>query len=202
MSPVPHPGPATMMYDCRSDHGDQPGAAAGRALTSGSPGRRRAVWPRTVHGILVGAAANRCAIAGPLRCNVQAHNRAVQERATGVCPAGSVFYRVRAQPLLGGWFRACGGLARSWLRRLSTLCGRAERPAGPGLVHRGDASSPYASLSFIAPLIEAGIDASISTVGTTATCGCSARRHRAVDVREGPHRQDGGTGRLHPRRRR
>ena len=42
---------------------------------------------------------------------------------------------------------------------------RVFRPAAPGLVHRGDARSSYPSLSFTAPLIGAGIDASIGIVG-------------------------------------
>src|SRR5215472_13504701 len=46
-----------------------------------------------------------------------------------------------------------------WLRD------RAEQPTGPELVHRGDARSPYTSLSFTAPLVGAGIDASIGIVG-------------------------------------
>jgi putative transposase len=57
-----------------------------------------------------------------------------------------------------------------WLRD------RAEHPAGPGLVHRGDARSQYTSLSFTVPLIEAGIDASIGIAGDLAPPrGCSAR---------------------------
>jgi putative transposase len=39
------------------------------------------------------------------------------------------------------------------------------RPAGPGLVHHSDAGSQYTSFRFTAHLIEAGIDASIGTVG-------------------------------------
>ena len=42
---------------------------------------------------------------------------------------------------------------------------RAEHPAGPDRVHRSDARSSYPSLSFTAPLIGAGIDASIGIVG-------------------------------------
>jgi hypothetical protein len=49
-----------------------------------------------------------------------------------------------------------------WLR------GRAEHPAGPGLVHRGDARSPYSVLPVTATLIGAGIDASIGIVGDFA----------------------------------
>ncbi len=41
--------------------------------------------------------------------------------------------------------------------------GRAGQPAGPGLVHQ------YTSFRFTAHLIEAGIDASIGTVGTRMT---------------------------------
>lgn len=39
------------------------------------------------------------------------------------------------------------------------------RPTGPGLVHHSDAGSQYTSFAFTAHLIEAGIDASIGTVG-------------------------------------
>ena len=39
------------------------------------------------------------------------------------------------------------------------------RPAGPGLVHHSDAGSQYTSFAFTAHLLEAGIDASIGTVG-------------------------------------
>lgn len=46
-----------------------------------------------------------------------------------------------------------------WLRD------RVEHPAGPGPVHRSDARSQYTSVSFTAPLIEAGIGASIGAVG-------------------------------------
>jgi putative transposase len=38
-------------------------------------------------------------------------------------------------------------------------------PAGPGLVHRSDARSPYTSFAFSAYLLRAGIDASVGTVG-------------------------------------
>jgi putative transposase len=38
-------------------------------------------------------------------------------------------------------------------------------PAGPGLVHHSDAGSQYTSFVFTAHLIEAGVDASIGTVG-------------------------------------
>ena len=38
-------------------------------------------------------------------------------------------------------------------------------PAGPGLVHHSDAGSQYVSFVFTAHLIEAGIGASIGTVG-------------------------------------
>jgi len=46
-----------------------------------------------------------------------------------------------------------------WLRD------RAEHPAGPDRVHRGDAGLSYPSLSFTASLDWAGIDASIGIVG-------------------------------------
>ena len=39
------------------------------------------------------------------------------------------------------------------------------RPAGPGLVHHSDAGSQYTSFTFTTHLIEAGIDASIGSVG-------------------------------------
>lgn len=42
---------------------------------------------------------------------------------------------------------------------------RAGRPVGPGLVHHSDAGSQYTSFRFTTHLIEAGIDASIGTVG-------------------------------------
>lgn len=42
---------------------------------------------------------------------------------------------------------------------------RAGTPAGPGLVHHSDAGSQYTSFAFTAHLLEAGIDASIGTVG-------------------------------------
>ena len=42
---------------------------------------------------------------------------------------------------------------------------RAGTPAGQGLVHHSDAGSQYTSFAFTAHLAEAGIDASIGTVG-------------------------------------
>ncbi|MEU3837984.1 IS3 family transposase [Streptomyces microflavus] len=51
-------------------------------------------------------------------------------------------------------------LDMTWWRR-----DRAETPIGPGLVHHSDAGSQYTSFTFTAHLIEAGIDASIGTVG-------------------------------------
>ncbi len=48
----------------------------------------------------MGATANRCAIAGPLGCNAQEHDRARQERR-----AAFRFQRVGAQPPPGGWFQ-------------------------------------------------------------------------------------------------
>ncbi|WP_230298711.1 IS3 family transposase [Actinomadura coerulea] len=42
---------------------------------------------------------------------------------------------------------------------------RAGRPVGPGLVHHSDAGSQYTSFRFTTHLVDAGIDASIGTVG-------------------------------------
>ncbi|MFF4696461.1 IS3 family transposase [Streptomyces chattanoogensis] len=42
---------------------------------------------------------------------------------------------------------------------------RAGTPAGPGLVHHSDAGSQYTSFAYTAHLLDAGIDASIGTVG-------------------------------------
>ncbi|WP_373432233.1 hypothetical protein [Streptomyces afghaniensis] len=42
---------------------------------------------------------------------------------------------------------------------------RARTPAGPGLVHHSDAGSQHTSFAFTAHLLEAGIDASVGTVG-------------------------------------
>ena len=39
------------------------------------------------------------------------------------------------------------------------------RPTGPGLAHHRDAGSQHTTFAFTAHLIEAGIDASIGTVG-------------------------------------
>ena len=43
--------------------------------------------------------------------------------------------------------------------------GRDGHPAGPGLVYHSDAGSQHTSFVFTAHLIEAGVDASIGTVG-------------------------------------
>ena len=42
---------------------------------------------------------------------------------------------------------------------------RSGHPAGPGLLHHSDAGSQYTSFRYTAYLLEAGIDASIGTVG-------------------------------------
>ncbi|MEU0451437.1 IS3 family transposase [Streptomyces tendae] len=67
-----------------------------------------------------------------------------------------------------GWSAATSKRAKLVLDALDmALWGRdrAGTPAGPGLVHHSDAGSQYTSFAFTAHLLEAGIDASIGTVG-------------------------------------
>jgi putative transposase len=67
-----------------------------------------------------------------------------------------------------GWAAATHKRARLVLDALQMALWRRDRdgrPAGPGLVHHSDAGSQYTSFAFTAHLIEAGIDASIGTVG-------------------------------------
>lgn len=67
-----------------------------------------------------------------------------------------------------GWSAATHKRAKLVLDALQMALWRRDRdgrPAGPGLVHHSDAGSQYTSFAFTAHLMEAGIDASIGTVG-------------------------------------
>ncbi|AXI84566.1 IS3 family transposase [Streptomyces sp. ETH9427] len=67
-----------------------------------------------------------------------------------------------------GWSAATSKRAKLVLDALDMALWRRNRagtPAGLGLVHHSDAGSQYTSFAFTAHLIEAGIDASIGTVG-------------------------------------
>jgi putative transposase len=67
-----------------------------------------------------------------------------------------------------GWAAATHKRAKLVLDALQMALWRRDRDghaAGPGLVHHSDAGSQYTSFAFTAHLIEAGIDASIGTVG-------------------------------------
>ncbi|MGW7528494.1 IS3 family transposase [Streptomyces sp. NPDC054783] len=67
-----------------------------------------------------------------------------------------------------GWSAATSKRAKLVLDALDLALWRRDRagtPAGPGLVHHSDAGSQYTSFAFTAHLLEAGIDASIGTVG-------------------------------------
>jgi putative transposase len=67
-----------------------------------------------------------------------------------------------------GWAAATHKRAKLVLDALQMALWRRDHddhPAGPGLIHHSDAGSQYVSFVFTAHLIEAGIDASIGTVG-------------------------------------
>ncbi|WP_275306316.1 IS3 family transposase [Streptomyces yunnanensis] len=67
-----------------------------------------------------------------------------------------------------GWSAATSKRAKLVLDALDMALWRRNRagtPAGPRLVHHSDAGSQYTSFAFTAHLIEAGIDASIGTIG-------------------------------------
>ncbi|WP_330310578.1 IS3 family transposase [Streptomyces sp. NBC_00523] len=67
-----------------------------------------------------------------------------------------------------GWSAATSKRAKLVLDALDMalwLRDRAGNTAGPGLIHHSDAGSQYTSFAFTAHLLEAGIDASIGTVG-------------------------------------
>jgi putative transposase len=67
-----------------------------------------------------------------------------------------------------GWAAATHKRAKLVLDALQMALWRRDRdgrPARPGLVHHSDAGSQYTSFAFTAHLIEAGIDASIGTIG-------------------------------------
>jgi putative transposase len=67
-----------------------------------------------------------------------------------------------------GWSAATNKRAKLVLDALDMGLWRRDRagtPAGPGLVHHSDSGSQYTSFAFTARLIEAGLDASIGTVG-------------------------------------
>lgn len=69
---------------------------------------------------------------------------------------------------IAGWSAATHKRAKLVLDALQMALWRRDRdgrPAGPGLVHHSDAGSQYTSFTFTAHLIEAGIDASIGSVG-------------------------------------
>lgn len=67
-----------------------------------------------------------------------------------------------------GWAAATHKRAKLVLDAFQMALWRRDRdghPAGPGLIHHSDAGSQYTSFVFTTHLIEAGIDASIGTVG-------------------------------------
>jgi putative transposase len=67
-----------------------------------------------------------------------------------------------------GWSAASHKRAKLVLDALQMALWRRDRaghPAGPGLVHHSHAGSQYTSFAFTAHLLEAGIDASIGSVG-------------------------------------
>ncbi|WP_426570368.1 IS3 family transposase [Streptomyces canus] len=67
-----------------------------------------------------------------------------------------------------GWSAATSKRAKLVLDALDMALWRRDRAgttAGPGLVHHSDAGSQYTSFAFTAHLLDAGIDASIGTVG-------------------------------------
>ncbi|MFF2977434.1 IS3 family transposase [Streptomyces albidoflavus] len=67
-----------------------------------------------------------------------------------------------------GWSAATSKRAKLVLDALDMALWRRDRagnPAGPGLIHHSDAGSQYTSFASTAHLLEAGIDASIGTVG-------------------------------------
>ena len=67
-----------------------------------------------------------------------------------------------------GWSAATSKRAKLVLDALDMALwcrDRAGTPAGPGLVHHSDAGSQYTSFAFTAHLLDAGIDASIGSVG-------------------------------------
>ncbi|MFC7968935.1 IS3 family transposase [Streptomyces cinereoruber] len=67
-----------------------------------------------------------------------------------------------------GWSAAASKRAQLVLDALDMALwhrDRAGNPAGSGLLHHSDAGSQYTSFAFTAHLLEAGIDASIGTVG-------------------------------------
>ncbi|MEU2266760.1 IS3 family transposase [Streptomyces olindensis] len=100
-----------------------------------------------------------------------------------------------------GWSAATSKRAKLVLDALDMALRRRDRagtPAGPGLVHHSDAGSQYTSFAFTAHLIEAGIDASIGTVGVlVGPDDRGVHRHRPVEVVIGVRcRQDGGEDHL------
>lgn len=67
-----------------------------------------------------------------------------------------------------GWSAATTKRAKLVLDALDMALWRRDRagtPAGPGLIHHSDAGSQYTSFAFTAHLPDAGLDASIGTVG-------------------------------------
>ena len=67
-----------------------------------------------------------------------------------------------------GWSAATHKRTKLVLDALQMALWRRDRdghPPGPGLLHHSDAGSQYVSFAFTAHLIEAGLDASIGTVG-------------------------------------
>jgi putative transposase len=67
-----------------------------------------------------------------------------------------------------GWSAATTKRSKLVLDALDMALWRRDRagtPAGPGLIHHSDAGSQYTSFAFTAHLLDAGVDASIGTVG-------------------------------------
>lgn len=69
---------------------------------------------------------------------------------------------------IADWSAVTSKRAKSALDALDMALWRRDRAgntAGPGLIHHSDAGGQYTSFAFTARLLEAGIDASIGTVG-------------------------------------
>ncbi|WP_240496294.1 IS3 family transposase [Streptomyces torulosus] len=91
-----------------------------------------------------------------------------------------------------GWSAATSKRAKLVLDALDMALWRRDRagtPAGPGLVHHSDAGSQYTSFAFTAHLLDAGIDASIGTVGDAQGRGVGGCPRRQPRTDPGPELQ-------------
>lgn len=140
-------------------------------------GEQHGQHPCSCHQTRVGGGAAHRAPIGPPTCSGATSPRPVRTSGGGayftyVATWSGVVYvafvvNVFSRAIVG-WSAATSKRAKLVLDVLDMALWRRDRagtPSGPGLVHHSDAGSRHTSFAFTAHVLDAGIDASIDTVG-------------------------------------